>query len=105
MNKADVTIEILAHLDDLQMHQLVAASGLSEEDVRELIDYGVFNPVGATASEWRFAGNALAMGRRLARLQRAFELQPPGMALVHAFIERIEALERELQLLSCEGRR
>jgi MerR HTH family regulatory protein len=104
MNKANETIEILAHLDDLQMHQLVAASGLTEEDVRELIDYGVFHPVGATSSEWRFEGNALAMGRRLARLQRAFELEAPGLALVHAFIERIEALERELQLMACGDR-
>lgn len=105
MNKPDETIEILAHLDDLRMQQLVEASGLTEQDVRELIEYGVFQPVGVRVEEWRFEGSALVLGRRLARLQRAFELQPPGLALVHAFIERIDALEREVRAMACEGPR
>ncbi|MFM9887291.1 MAG: chaperone modulator CbpM [Burkholderiales bacterium] len=102
MSKTDEIIEILAHMDDLQLQQLVEASGLTEEDVRELIDYGVFHPVGVRVEEWRFEGSALVIGRRLARLQKAFELQPPGLALVHAFIERIDALERELRAMACE---
>ncbi len=103
MTKADETIEILAHMDDLQMHQLVAASGLTEADVHELIDYGVFQPVGVKIQEWRFDGSAIVIGRRLARLQKAFELQPPGLALVQAFIERIDALEREMRAMACGG--
>ena len=103
MNKADEVIEILSHLDDLRIEQLVEASGLSEADVRELIEYGVFQPMGVRIEEWRFEGTALVLGRRLARLQQAFELQAPGLALVHAFIERIDALEREMRAMACEG--
>jgi MerR HTH family regulatory protein len=101
MNKTDAVIEILSHLDDLRIEQLVEASGLSEADVRELIEYGVFQPIGGV-EEWRFEGTALVLGRRLARLQQAFELQAPGLALVHAFIERIDALEQEMRAMACE---
>jgi chaperone modulatory protein CbpM len=92
---------LLGELLEIELDELVAATGLTVEDVVELVDYGVFEPRGARPVEWRFSARAIALGRRASRLRADFELDLPALALVAALLERIDALEADLERLRC----
>jgi chaperone modulatory protein CbpM len=83
----------------------VQASGLTVEEIVELVEQGVFVPVStpipATVSAWRFSSSTIALGRRASRLKADFDLNLSGLALALTFVERIEELEEELNRLRC----
>jgi chaperone modulatory protein CbpM len=81
--------------------ELLARSGLAREELLELVDFGAFEPVVAGAA-WRFSARVVVPARRAARLRDDFGLNPPGMALALAYLERIEELERRLRELECQ---
>lgn len=81
--------------------EIVAASGLSAEEIRELVDLGVLEAQTQPGAEWAFTARSIELARAARRLQLAFELPLAGAALVLAYRERIRELERELRLLRC----
>jgi chaperone modulatory protein CbpM len=81
--------------------ELLALSGLAREEVVELVEFGAFEPVGSGAS-WRFSARVVMSARRAARLRDDFGLNPPGMALALAYLDRIDELERKLCELECQ---
>jgi chaperone modulatory protein CbpM len=91
-------------LDDetmVALEELLEASGLAREEVAELVEFGIFEP--AVAGErWFFSSRCIIQARRAARLRDDFGINPPGMALALAYLERIEALERQLRELECQ---
>jgi chaperone modulatory protein CbpM len=87
----------------IALEELERASGLSIEQITELVEYGVFQPEGARPHEWRFAARCIAVGRRANRLRTAFELSMPGLALTMSLVERIEALEHELTAMRAQA--
>jgi chaperone modulatory protein CbpM len=85
---------------------LVQACGLTAEEIVELVEHGVFTPISAAparspVSAWRFSATTIAIGRRASRLKADFELNVSGLALALTYLERIEALEQELNRLRC----
>lgn len=76
--------------------QLLVLSGLSEDDLRELVDHGALAPVDPNASAWMFTSQCVVVARKACRLSRDFELDAHAVAIVLGFVERIDALEREL---------
>ncbi len=82
--------------------EVVAASGLSAEEVRELVDLGVLEPQAPAAAEWTFTARAIELARAARRLQLDFDLPLAGAALALAYRERIRELECELRLLRCQ---
>jgi hypothetical protein len=78
------------------MEELAQLSGLSEAEVRELVDYGAITPVDAASSQWVFKGSHLTTVRTACRLRVSFELEPHGVALVVTLLERIRDLESQL---------
>lgn len=80
--------------------ELQTTCGLSREELRELVELGVFEPVGGVA-EWTFAAQALPRARAAGRLMRDFDLNLSGLALALSLIDRIEGLERQLRELEC----
>ena len=78
-----------------------SASGLTRTEIVELVEYGVFTPTGTAIDEWAFPENTLALARVAARLRADFELSPHGLALVLAYRERLQELERRLRELEC----
>jgi chaperone modulatory protein CbpM len=87
--------------------ELRSLCAVSDEDLAGLIDFGVLEPVGEKGGEPLFSSHAVVLVRKAARLKADFELDPAGVSLALAFLERVEALEaqmRELQarLLSHE---
>jgi chaperone modulatory protein CbpM len=89
----------------IAMDELERASGLSTEQITELVDYGVFQPQGSRPHEWRFAARSIAIGRRANRLHTAFELSMPSLALTLSLVERIEELEHELSAMRAQALR
>jgi chaperone modulatory protein CbpM len=79
--------------------QLLVLSGLSEEDLRELVDHGALAPVDPSASSWMFKSYCVVVARKASRLGRDFELDAHSVSILLGFVERIEALERELNAL------
>jgi chaperone modulatory protein CbpM len=95
------------HLE-VALEELAQASGLLPQEIVELVEYGVFQPVGGTSIEaggisaWRFSARSIVLGRRANRLKADFDLNLSGLALVLTYLERIEEMEAELVRLRCQ---
>ena len=79
---------------------LAECSGLSETELRELVDLGALAPVDADAREWNFTSRCIVAARTAGRLRNDFELDTQGLALVLSLLERVQELENTLQRLN-----
>jgi chaperone modulatory protein CbpM len=79
--------------------QLVNASGLTEAELYELVQYGALIPRDPAAPQLTFESRWLVVARTASRLRREFDLDSHGVSIVLSYVERIEALEAELQAL------
>lgn len=77
--------------------EVARCAGLPEETLHELVDYGALEAHGEMLP-------AACVGRLriAARLAGDFELDTPAVALVLRYLERIEALESEIQHLRAQ---
>lgn len=82
---------------ELALEDLCELSGLSEAELRELVDYGVLAPIDPDARNWSFRADRLVLARSARRLRKDFELDPHGVALVVTLLERVRDLEVELR--------
>jgi chaperone modulatory protein CbpM len=82
--------------------ELAQSSGLSEELLRELVDYGALEPAQAGAGDWCFSVECVARVRTAARLRSDLELDTPAVALVLTFLERINRLEAQVRHLHAQ---
>ena len=96
--KLDLTEAVwLDERGSVTLLELSQCSGLSEGELRDLVDIGVLEPVDAQAPEWSFGARCIIAARAARRLRTDFELETHGLALVLSLLERIEALESELK--------
>lgn len=79
--------------------QLLEISGLTEADLRELVDDGTLVPIDPTAATWSFATRSVVVARTAGRLCRDFDLEAHSLAVVLRFAARIEELQRQLRAL------
>jgi chaperone modulatory protein CbpM len=79
--------------------QLVEVSGLSSDDLRELIDMGAIEPA-ETANQTMFRLESIVIARKARRLRDDFELDISGLALALQLLQRIDRLEHELHSLT-----
>jgi chaperone modulatory protein CbpM len=84
--------------------ELVAASGVSEQVVREMVSYGVLTPHGGDSATWTFTMHSLVVVRKAQRLQHDFELDTHAVTVVLRYLERIEALEAQIRSLRAQMR-
>ena len=68
----------------------------SREEIVELVEEGILEPVGGTEYEWRFNYRAITRVKKVKRLQKDFELDLTASGLVIHLLDRIEELESEL---------
>ena len=87
---------------EVTLVELAECSGLSEAEVRELVEYGVLSPADEAEARWRFSGECVARVRRATRLRDDFELDTPALALALGFLERIDTLEARIRELSAQ---
>jgi len=81
----------------LTLLELAECSGLSEPELRDLVDLGALAPLDPEAAEWSFAPTCIVAARTACRLRYDFELDAQALALVLSLIERMQELESELQ--------
>ncbi|MBE0414004.1 chaperone modulator CbpM [Yoonia sp.] len=67
--------------------------------VVSLVDYGVLDPLGGHASDWRFTPPNVLRARKARRLTHDLGLNLAGVALVLDLIEERDALARKLAQL------
>ena len=96
--KIEISEAITIEGGEISFAQLVEYSGLSEHELRELIDYGALSPR-EPVEPWSFDASALRAARIAERLRRDFELDANALSLVLSYVERIEELEAELRAL------
>jgi chaperone modulatory protein CbpM len=88
---------------ELSLADLAALSGLSEAELRDLVDYGVIAPVDSRAEPPVFRGDCVVIARTACRLRTDFELDAPGLALALTLLGRIRDLEARLRELSAQS--
>lgn len=84
---------------DISWTQLIELSGLTDAEVRELVDDGALLPVAPQAASWSFHARSVVVARTAGRLRRELDLDAHGLAVVMRFVARIEELEAELRAL------
>jgi hypothetical protein len=78
--------------------ELAERSGLSEDELRELAECGVFSL--ADAATWTFESRSLVVARKAFRLREEFALDDThALAVVLRLFQRIEMLEEEMRAL------
>ena len=82
---------------ELLLEELCELSGLSETELRELVDYGVLAPIDSDAQHWTFSADRLIVARSARRLRKDFDLDPHGVALAVTLLERVHDLEDQLR--------
>jgi chaperone modulatory protein CbpM len=98
----DIEIWDALRLDErveLTLAELVDASGMTEAELRELVDCGALAPLDREAASWTFCAQALIVVRTAGRLRRELDLDAHAAAVILRYVERIEALEAELRAL------
>jgi len=76
--------------------ELAQCSGLSEAELRELVDYGAVAPVDPQAAQWTFSGEIVVTVQAAGRLRADLELEPQALALALTLIKRIRELELQI---------
>jgi chaperone modulatory protein CbpM len=82
---------------DVTLVELAACSGLTERELRDLVDLGALEPLNPDATDWSFGSKCIVAARAASRLRNDFELDTQGLAVVLSLLERVQELERELQ--------
>ncbi|MHB8535078.1 MAG: chaperone modulator CbpM [Sulfuricaulis sp.] len=88
--------------EPLSLAELAGLSGLSEAELRELVDCGAIVPVDPDAEPPGFRANCVVTARVACRLRADFELDAQGLALALTLLDRIHDLEARLRDLSAQ---
>ncbi len=91
--------ELIERREECTVAGLAKISGLSEAELRELVEYGAIVPLNPDDARWIFEQHCVMTVRTLGRLRRAFDLDTNALALTTSLLERIHDLEAELHRL------
>lgn len=82
---------------DVSWTQLIELSGLTEAELRELVDDGALSPLAPESARLTFHAHSVVVARTAGRLRRELDLDAHALAVVMRFFLRIEELEAELR--------
>ena len=85
--------------EEMTLAQLCRACELSEQEIIELVEQGIIDPLGPEPAEWRFVSVSLRRVRITRNLQRDLGVNAPGAALAMELLEEIEELRARLRRL------
>nr|MBS0019662.1 MerR family transcriptional regulator [Gammaproteobacteria bacterium] len=88
--------EVLEDEVELTLADLCRSCQLRAEQLFELVDEGIIEPVGREPGRWRFGGASLRRVRVAVTLQRDLGVNCAGAALVLDLLEELEALRTRL---------
>lgn len=86
----------------ISIADLVTLSGLSENEIVDLVDAGVLIPLESAEDSWSFSADCVITVRKATRLLKQMELDIHAVALTLALLQRIDHLESELSKLRAE---
>jgi chaperone modulatory protein CbpM len=81
---------------EYSLAELQQCSGLTEAELRELVEYGVLVPNNPQAENWTFGGDIVLTVQTAGRLRADLELDAQALALALTLLERIRGLESQL---------
>lgn len=87
---------------ELSPSELADLSGLSEAEVRDLVDQGSIAPLDPNATQQSFSAECIVTLRTARRLRDDFELDSQGLAVALALLDRIRDLEAQIRGLSAQ---
>lgn len=87
---------------EYSMAELERCCGLSEAELRDLVDYGVLTPTDPQAAECTFVGDIIVTMHAAGRLRDDLELDPQTLALTLTLIGRIRDLEAQVRSLRAQ---
>ena len=87
----------LSERREFSLAEFVELSGLSEAELRELVDYGALEQTNPQAEQWTFSAERVIAARAACRLRNDFDLDMHGLALILIYLDRIRDLEAQLQ--------
>lgn len=74
-------------------------TGVSEDELNEIVGLGVIEPCEETAHEWRFDDRAATVVQRALRLRQELALDWPGIAVALTLLEDNAHLRQENRIL------
>ena len=94
-----LTGQVLDDTIELTLIEITEACSLSTEQIGELVEEGVLEPIGEEPTNWRFRGTCLNKARVAMRLQKDLGLNLAGVALALDLLSEIETLRSRLRLV------
>lgn len=85
--------------DTVSRSELSRACGMSTTEVDELVDYGALVPLAPDQSERVFSAQCITQLRTAGKLRVDFDLDLFAVAVLLGYLNRIEALERQVRSL------
>lgn len=82
-----------------RIEHLAEASGLSIDEIEDLVEHGVIRPVAENAASYDFQLRDIVTARMARRVRDDFELDRNGVSLSLRLLQRIAELENELNAL------
>lgn len=83
----------------LTIPEFCSHTGVSEEDLQEIVGLGVIEPSPPQGEIWLFDDHAVIVVTRAVRLRRELELDWPGIAVALTLLDENARLNRQNQLL------
>lgn len=84
---------------DITLLQLCELCRTEPQDIIEMIEEGILEPIGKSKRYWRFSHITVERIRKVNRLRNDLEINLAGAALALHLLDRIELLESRLQRL------
>ena len=91
--------ELLGEETEMSLEQLCRACELSSEEVFELVEEGIVEPLGREPATWRFQAVSLRRIRITRNLRHELGVNAPGAALALDLLEELEELRARLRRL------
>ena len=88
--------DVLEEDVELTLAELCRACRLPAEQVYELVEEGIIEPVGRDPARWRFRGVSVRRVRCVLRLERDLGVNIAGAALALDLLEELESLRAGL---------
>ncbi|MDX3893185.1 chaperone modulator CbpM [Pusillimonas sp.] len=98
--KTQITESVWLNASDIcSFEHVVEVSGLSPQELRELIETGIIEPSNDDPGNYFFHTQCIVVARKARRLRDDFELDTRGLALALNLLRRVDDLETEIARL------
>jgi chaperone modulatory protein CbpM len=94
-----VSGEVVEEDVELTLVELCQACQMEAEQVFDLVEHGVIEPLGHDPARWRFRGISMRQVRLVRRLERDLGVNVAGAALALDLLEELERLRARLRRL------